>query len=157
MGNKCLEWFIYIILTIALVFVFTKDVEACNEYDKITELVYFEARNQDFRGQLAVATVAMNRLYSGRWGDTICDVVDSPKQFSYMSDGLMEVMLDKNAEAEARDVADCVVKSRCSHAALDGVLHYYACKGDYSVDSPYWVKYMKLIATVGDHCYYQEV
>ena len=44
--------------------------------------VYLEARNQSELGQRAVAEVALRRLDSGRWGDTMCEVVTAPKQFA---------------------------------------------------------------------------
>ena len=44
--------------------------------------VYLEARNQSTLGQQAIAEVALRRLESGRWGDSLCEVVLSPKQFA---------------------------------------------------------------------------
>lgn len=44
--------------------------------------VYLEARNQSELGQRAVAEVALRRLDTGRWGDSLCDVVTAPKQFA---------------------------------------------------------------------------
>lgn len=127
---------------------------ACAAEDKVTELVYFEARDQDFAGQLAVATVAYNRLYSGLWGDTICDVVNAPKQFSYYSDGLPENMTDKEAEEKARQVAKCVVRWGCRLDTVGDALDYYACKGNYGISPPYWVEHYALVAEVGSHCFY---
>lgn len=44
--------------------------------------VYLEARNQSELGQRAVAEVALRRLDSGHWGDTLCEVVTAPRQFA---------------------------------------------------------------------------
>lgn len=44
--------------------------------------VYMEARSQPTRGQLAVAEVAMDRWETGRYGNTVCDVVTAPHQFA---------------------------------------------------------------------------
>lgn len=44
--------------------------------------VYMEARSQPTRGQLAVAEVALDRLDTGRYGHTICQVVTAPHQFA---------------------------------------------------------------------------
>ncbi len=44
--------------------------------------VYLEARNQSELGQRAVTEVALRRLDSGRWGDSLCEVVMAPKQFA---------------------------------------------------------------------------
>jgi spore germination cell wall hydrolase CwlJ-like protein len=37
--------------------------------------IYFEARGEPATGQYAVAEVTMNRFASGRYGDTVCEVV----------------------------------------------------------------------------------
>ena len=43
--------------------------------------VYHEARGEPIQGQLAVAYVTMNRLVSGRYPDSICNVVWQDRQF----------------------------------------------------------------------------
>jgi len=37
--------------------------------------IYFEARNEPFAGQLAVALVTLNRVYDDTFPNTVCDVV----------------------------------------------------------------------------------
>lgn len=37
--------------------------------------VYYEARNEDIRGQFAVASVTLNRVRDARYPTTVCDVV----------------------------------------------------------------------------------
>ena len=44
--------------------------------------VYLEARSEPILGQQAVAEVAMRRHQSGRWGDTVCAVVNAKGQFA---------------------------------------------------------------------------
>lgn len=44
--------------------------------------VYLEARSEPELGQKAVAEVVMRRLDAGRWGDTICAVVNAKGQFA---------------------------------------------------------------------------
>ena len=41
----------------------------------LAEAVYFEARGEAVRGQIAVAQVVMNRVFSGRYPTTVCAVV----------------------------------------------------------------------------------
>lgn len=48
----------------------------------LAAIVYAEAGNQSYEGQLAVASVVMNRVASGKWGSTIKDVIYAPNQFS---------------------------------------------------------------------------
>jgi spore germination cell wall hydrolase CwlJ-like protein len=37
--------------------------------------VYYESRNEDIRGQFAVASVTLNRVKDSRYPTTVCDVV----------------------------------------------------------------------------------
>ena len=48
----------------------------------LSTTLYLEARDQPVRGQQAVAEVALRRQDSGRWGDSMCDVVTARKQFA---------------------------------------------------------------------------
>lgn len=41
----------------------------------LAENVYYEARNEDIRGQFAVASVTLNRMNDGRFPTTVCGVV----------------------------------------------------------------------------------
>lgn len=41
----------------------------------LAENIYYEARNEDIRGQFAVASVTMNRVNDPRFPGTVCDVV----------------------------------------------------------------------------------
>ena len=48
--------------------------------------IYFEANNQSYIGQQAVAWVTLNRVSSGDYPNNICDVVFQYKQFSWTID-----------------------------------------------------------------------
>lgn len=45
--------------------------------------VYFESRGEPVEGQLAVAQAIINRAESGRYANTLCGVINQPKQFSF--------------------------------------------------------------------------
>ena len=49
--------------------------------------IYFEANDQSYIGQQAVAWVTLNRVTSGDYPNNICDVVFQYKQFSWTIDG----------------------------------------------------------------------
>lgn len=49
--------------------------------------IYFEANNQSYIGQQAIAFVTLNRSRSGLYSNNICEVVWQPKQFSWTHDG----------------------------------------------------------------------
>src|SRR6185312_988713 len=41
----------------------------------LADAIYFEARGEPIRGQMAVAQVVMNRVFSGRYPNNVCGVV----------------------------------------------------------------------------------
>lgn len=49
--------------------------------------VFFEARDQDYDGRLAVMEVTQIRMDDHRYPDTICEVVHQPYAFSWTQDG----------------------------------------------------------------------
>ena len=63
----------------------------------LTEAVYFEARGEAVRGQIAVAQVVMNRTFSGFYPNTVCGVVYQNKhrhmacQFTFACDNNPDV------------------------------------------------------------------
>ena len=48
----------------------------------LAAIVYAESGCESYEGQVAVANVVLNRLYSGRWGGTLHDVIYAPYQFT---------------------------------------------------------------------------
>jgi hypothetical protein len=46
--------------------------EKIKQLDCLTRNIYWEAASEPFEGKVAVAQVTMNRLESGRFGDSVC-------------------------------------------------------------------------------------
>jgi len=57
-----------------------------SELNCLTNNIYYEARSESPRGQLAVAYVTLNRLRSPGFGRTICDVVFQKDAFTWTRD-----------------------------------------------------------------------
>jgi spore germination cell wall hydrolase CwlJ-like protein len=57
------------------------------EEECLATAVYFEAKGEPRRGQLAVAQVILNRMHSGRFPATACGVVRQRGQFSFVHGG----------------------------------------------------------------------
>lgn len=110
--------------------------------------VYWEARNQDIAGQLAVAQVTMNRVKDERWPNTVCEVVYDHKQFSWYWDGKSDIPKEEKAWESAMMVASAAMDGT-GHSDLQDVTHYHAI---YS--KPYWKDYMTKVAQIGDHVFY---
>lgn len=51
------------------------------EMQCLTVMIYGEARNQPFEGQVAVGAVAVNRSLQGSWAPDVCSVVKQKGQF----------------------------------------------------------------------------
>ena len=57
------------------------------EQECLARAVYFEAKGEPLRGQLAVAQVILNRTQSGRFPSSVCGVVKQRGQFSFVRGG----------------------------------------------------------------------
>lgn len=60
----------------------TRDAWTDKEIVCLTRMVYGEARNQRFPGQVAVAAVAVNRSLEVQWPKDVCEVVRQRNQFT---------------------------------------------------------------------------
>jgi N-acetylmuramoyl-L-alanine amidase len=59
------------------------DLQVSNqEFELLARLIYWEARGESFMGQVAVATVVLNRLDDPRYPNTIDKIVKQPYQFT---------------------------------------------------------------------------
>ena len=116
----------------------------------LTQNIYHEARGEDLYGQLMVGMVTLERLHSGKWGDTIKAVVTSPAQFSWYSDGKSDVPTNKDSWEASKGVA---MLSMMLYTKIKdhGVMYYH----NDTVD-PYWSKSMLKVLTIGNHVFYKE-
>ena len=115
--------------------------------------IFFEARDQSYEAQRAVANVVMNRVESPRWPDTICGVVYQGKAFSFTHDGMSDnpkrynkSVLDVKALVIAKQIANNTIKGE--RLGLTST-HYHTT----SV-SPYWSKVYHQDGRIGDHIFY---
>jgi spore germination cell wall hydrolase CwlJ-like protein len=77
-------------------------IAKADDVECLAKNIYFESRNQPYEGQLEVALVTMNRVYSSDFPNTVCEVVYQPKQFSWYWDGLSDI--PREAEAWANSI-----------------------------------------------------
>lgn len=120
--------------------------------------VYYEARGEPIAGQFAVAEVTMNRKASGRYPNTVCDVVHQknwdPLRKRYVS-AFSWTELDERPSREdetfrqAWAVAEDVYHGR--HVpTLKGATHYHA-----AYIKPSWARGNKPVARIGKHIFYK--
>ena len=145
-----------------------------NEVKCLAQNIYFEARDQPTKGQIAVALVTINRVNSKRFPDTICRVIrqasryknGKPKknkcQFSWYCDGLADVPKEKIAWGISLLIARAMLKQPGGYITrfgepwviddfLKGATHYH------NLDvNPYWNRKMLKVVTIGDHIFWND-
>lgn len=131
------------------------EVTASRERECLANAIYFEARGESRKGQIAVAQVVLNRVRSPDYPDTICNVVyqNSHKkgcQFSFACDGIPDRIRDKKAWARAQAIAEEFSSGRLLLTEVAGATHYHA-----RYVSPKWAPAMKRLARIGQHIFYR--
>ncbi len=110
--------------------------------------IYFEAKSEPLRGQLAVGRVVVNRAKSGRFPASYCGVVYQPSQFSFVHHHTMPAI-----NTGSRDWHEAVAIAKIADAGTlpspaKGALFFHAT----SV-SPKWR--VTRIAQIGNHIFYR--
>ncbi len=123
----------------------------------LADAVYFEARGEALRGQMAVAQVVMNRVFSGYYPNNVCGVVYQNAnrhlacQFTFACEGkdlshIDELDMWEQAKRIAKDMLDGKIwLTEVGHAT-----HYHA----YWVH-PSWVHEMNRMYRLGVHTFYR--
>ena len=118
--------------------------------------VFFEARNQSIKGQVAVAWVTLNRVKNSNFPDTICEVVWQNKQFSWTHDGKSDepakTTVARRAWEDAGLIADIVLFEwlKGSTGPVGGATFYHA-----TYVLPDWASEKKFTTVVDDHIFYK--
>lgn len=118
------------------------------EADCLARNVYYEAGVENAIGRYAVAHVTLNRLKQGKWGNDICKVVYSPKQFSWT----LKKKLPKPNPAVWRECMTIATNTLNGTrvSGLDRSLFYHA---DY-IATPKWADQQKSVTQIGRHIFY---
>ena len=123
--------------------------------------IFWEARDQDIVGQLAVAQVVMNRVADDRYPNDPCDVITQGPvyqsglpvrhrcQFSWWCDGKSDKPTDKTAMSTAFFVADIALTNKYKDVTK-GATHYHA---DYVY--PEWAETKVQTLKIGRHIFYR--
>ena len=122
----------------------------------LTEAIYFEARGEPVRGQIAVAQVVMNRVFSGYYPGTVCGVVYQNAnrhlacQFTFACDGIPDVVREPDAWERAKKIAAETIDGQLWLPEVGKATHYHA----YWVH-PSWVHEMTKMYKLGVHTFYR--
>ena len=118
--------------------------------------VYFEARGETYRGQVAVGQVVMNRLAHRIYPKTICGVVFQNQQmrnacqFSFACDGIPETVTESKAWAQAEEIARGVINGSLYLPDVEKATHYHA-----TYVYPDWAPRLKKVVKIGHHVFYK--
>jgi spore germination cell wall hydrolase CwlJ-like protein len=122
----------------------------------LTEAIYFEARGEAVRGQMAVAQVILNRVFSGKYPNTVCGVVYQNAhrhlacQFTFACDGKPDVVREPDMWERAKTIAAEMLDGKLWLPEVGKATHYHA----YWV-RPGWVREMTKMHKLGVHTFYR--
>jgi spore germination cell wall hydrolase CwlJ-like protein len=122
----------------------------------LTNAIYFEARGEPVRGQIAVAQVVLNRAFSGYYPNNVCGVVYQNArrhrrcQFSFACDGVRDRVDEPDAWERAEEIARETLDGKLWLADVGKATHYHA----YWV-RPSWVHEMARLYKIGVHTFYR--
>lgn len=117
--------------------------------------IYHEARSESYEGQVAVATVTLNRMRSKQFPKTICGVVWQSNargcQFSWTCDNKSDRVRNWKAYKKAERIAEEVLFFNRKSSRIDStVLFYHNDKV-----TPRWADDDNAIAKIGRHTFYK--
>ena len=110
--------------------------------------IYHESRGERLEGQIAVAHVTVNRVNHDEWGNTICDVVYQPKQFSWTHLIKDTTPKDSKSWRQAKVIARDVMIGNTEDPTY-GSVFYHA-----NYVNPNWAEFMTLSKVIGRHLFY---
>jgi Cell Wall Hydrolase len=122
----------------------------------LAEAIYFEARGEPVRGQMAVAQVVLNRAFSGKYPNTVCGVVYQNAhrhlacQFTFACDGIPDVIREPDMWERAKTIAAEMLDGKLWLPEVGKATHYHA----YWV-RPGWVREMTKLQKLGVHTFYR--
>lgn len=119
-------------------------VELERQVECLAKNIYFEARGEPRKGQLAVAHVTVNRTKSDHYPNDVCSVVYQKKQFSWTVD--RPKIRNYELYAEFKDMAYSVLQGETKDPT-NGALFFHNTSAD-----PGWGK--RIRAKIGQHIFY---
>jgi spore germination cell wall hydrolase CwlJ-like protein len=122
----------------------------------LANAIYFESRGEVVRGQIAVAQVVINRVFTEHYPKTVCGVVYQNAhrhlacQFTFACDGKPDAIKDQAAWERATKIASETLDGKLWLPEIGKATHYHA----YWV-RPWWVRTMTRLHKLGVHTFYR--
>jgi spore germination cell wall hydrolase CwlJ-like protein len=124
----------------------------------LSNAIYFEARDQPYIGQVAVAQVVINRVFSGVYPRDVCGVIYQNAhrhlacQFTFACDGKRKTINEFGSWARARRIARETLDGQLYVQAVGTSTHYHA-----TYVRPNWIHEMHRFAREGIHLFYRPI
>ena len=134
----------------------TEDEFRKRELRCMATAIYFEARDEPVKGQIAVAQVIMNRIRSPFYPKTVCGVVYQGErnrhgcQFSFTCTGKHNSVKEKPEWATAVKLAKQVIAGEVWLGEVGPATHYHA-----TYVHPEWRHELDKITQIGGHIFYK--
>lgn len=125
------------------------------EANCLAEAIYYEARSESRSGQVAVAQVIQNRVFSKHFPDSICGVVYQGSerttgcQFSFTCDGSMDRAIKGKSWDRSKNTARYVL-TESPRGLVGQSTHYHTTEVN-----PHWSSSLKKTGQVGSHVFYR--
>ncbi|MFI0845220.1 cell wall hydrolase [Mesorhizobium sp. IMUNJ 23232] len=119
---------------------------SAREKECLMRAMFFESNRSSRDGLVAVGTVVMNRVRSGKYGDTICEVVGQPRQFA---PGVMTRKMNSKALPDVEAAADAVLKGE-RHPKVKNAMFFHTA----GLKFPY--KNMHYTVVAGGNAFYEK-
>lgn len=122
----------------------------------LSEALYFEARGEGMKGQLAVAEVILNRVASPKYPSTVCGVVHQGTgrlnacQFSFTCDGIPDIINEPLAWERAGKIARLMLDGKAPDLTA-GATHFHTTQV-----RPGWAQVFPQTARIGAHVFYRQ-
>lgn len=125
------------------------------QWQCLAEALYFEARGESLKGQIAVAEVILNRVESKRFPNTVCGVIRQGTgrkyacQFTYTCDGHPEHIREPGSFKRVGKVARMMLDG--APRKLSGGATFYHT----TAVNPRWARKFQRTARLGVHLFYK--
>lgn len=116
----------------------------------LAEAAYFEARSESDEGAVAVMYTIINRVEDNRFPDTISEVVNQYKQYSYIWDGSLSKGFRDKKQLDRMLKLAYDVRVGIAEDPTEGATFYHT-----KSVNPYWNREMAVVAVIDRHIFYK--
>lgn len=113
------------------------------ELDLLERLVEAEAAIEPFEGKVAVAQVVLNRVESGKFPNSISDVIYQPRQFTPVSNG----MINRTASSDSKKAVQIALNTGGN---ANGAMYFYDPR---YASGQSWFNTLSTAKVIGNHVF----